>query len=42
MHKQNDFLILTRGPADLLVDTGQRLNAPKPQVRGHVTRRQPK
>ena len=34
--------IRTRGPADLLVDTGQGLNAPKAQVRGHVTRRQPK
>ena len=33
---------VTRGPADLLVDTGQGLNAPKAQVRGHVTRRQPK
>ena len=32
----------TRGPADLLVDTGQGLNASKAQVRGHVTIRQPK
>ena len=31
----------TGGPVDLLVDTGQRLNAPKAQVQGHVTRRQP-
>ena len=33
------YLLVTRGPADLLVDTGQGLNAPKAQVRGHVTRR---
>ena len=33
---------VTGGPADLSVDTGQGLNAPKAQVRGHVTRRQPK